>query len=168
MFSDLQLANATYADSFASGDLASEPQRQLTVVTCMDTRIDPLAVLGLQVGDAHILRNAGGRVSDDVLRSLLASTHLLGVRNVVVMHHTGCGMANVDRAAVRKLVSDVPEEDWQEIDLLSIDDHEQALRDDVERVRTSPLLPQVAVVGWIYDVGTGRVREVVGEAPAQS
>ena len=168
MFADLLDANATYARSFSLGDLQAPPRRQLAVVTCMDTRIDPLTVLGLPPGDAHILRNAGGRVSDDVLRSLLASTHLLGVRHVVVMHHTACGMANLDRAEVRKLVSHVPEDDWQEIDLLSIDDHEQALHDDVERVRTSPLLADVAVVGWLYDVGTGTIREVVGEASAQS
>ena len=167
MFAELLDANATYAEAFTLGDLPVPPRRKLVVVTCMDTRIDPLAVLGLPPGDAHILRNAGGRVSDDVLRSLLVSTHLLGARNVVVMHHTDCGMAKVDRNAVRELLSDIDEEDWRELDLLTIDDREQALRDDVERVRTSPLLPQVAVVGWVYDVSTGRVTEVVGEAPAQ-
>lgn len=167
MFTDLQTANATYADDFALDHLEAQPQRQLTVVTCMDTRIDVLAALGLEVGQAHILRNAGGRVSDDVLRSLLVSTHVLGVRNVVVMHHTKCGMASVDRSQIRRLLGDVPEQDWQALDLLAIDDADQALRDDVERVRTSPLLPQVAVVGWVYDVETGRVREVVGDVSAQ-
>lgn len=167
MFADLLRSNATYADQFAFGDLHREPRRHLTVVTCMDARIDALAVLGLHEGDAHILRNAGGRVSEDVLRSLLVSTHLLGVRNVVVMHHTDCGMATVDRQEVRQLLTEVTEEDWQSLDLLTIDDREQALRDDVERVRTSTLLPDLAVVGWIYDVASGRVREVVDQASTQ-
>jgi carbonic anhydrase len=162
MFADLLHANATYADDFAFGHLHREPQRALTVVTCMDARIDALAVLGLHEGDAHILRNAGGRVSDDVLRSLLVSTHLLGVRNIVVMHHTDCGMASLDRHEVRQLLTEVTEEDWESLDLLTIEDREQALRNDVERVRTSALLPDVAVVGWVYDVVTGRIHEVVG------
>lgn len=166
MFNNLIQANAAYAEDFAYGDLRPEPLRHLTVVTCMDARIDALAAFGLREGDAHILRNAGGRVSDDVLRSLLVSTHVLGVRNVVVMHHTDCGMAKLDRHQVRQLLPDVSEEDWQGLDLLTIEDHEQALRDDVERVRTSTLLPEIAVVGWIYDVGTGRIREVVGDSGA--
>ena len=165
MFADLLAANATYAENFAFGHLRAEPLRQLTVVTCMDARIDALAALGLREGDAHILRNAGGRVSDDVLRSLLVSTHVLGVRNVVVMHHTDCGMAKLDRNEVRQLLADVAEEDWQSLDLLTIEDREQALREDVERVRTSALLPDVAVVGCVYDVAAGRVHEVVREAP---
>lgn len=166
MFNDLLTANAAYADNFRFGDLGREPQRHLTVVTCMDARIDALAVLGLHEGDAHILRNAGGRVSDDVLRSLLVSTHLLGVRNVVVLHHTQCGMASIDHHEVRQLLTEVTEEDWQGLDLLTIDDRERALRDDVQRVRTSTLLPEVAVVGWVYDVATGRIREVVGPEAA--
>lgn len=165
MFSELLRANAAYTDGFALGHLTAPPQRQLTVLTCMDTRIDPLAVLGLRPGDVHILRNAGGRVSDDVLRSLLVSTHVLGVRNIVVMHHTACGMASVEPDEIRQLLGDVPEEVWQEVDLLAIDDEDRALREDVERVRSSVLLPEVAVVGWVYDVASGRVREVVG-APA--
>lgn len=163
MFSDLLAANAAYADKFSFGHLGPEPQRQLTVVTCMDTRIDPLAVLGLATGEAHILRNAGGRVSDDVLRSLLVSTRKLGVRNVVVMHHTQCGMASLGPDEVRELLSEINDDASRGLDLLTIDDPEQALRDDVERVRTSPLLPDVAVVGWVYDVATGRVHEVAGE-----
>lgn len=161
MFDQLLAANAAYAEGFAFGDLPRTPARHLAVVTCMDARIDALAVLGLHEGDAHILRNAGGRVSQDVVRSLLVSTRLLGVSTVGVMHHTDCGMASVDRHELRELVNDVDDEDWESLDLLTIDDRTQALRDDVEQVRTSALLPQLDVAGLLYDVATGRVSRLI-------
>lgn len=161
MFDDLLTANADYVSRFDSGDLPREPARRLLVVTCMDARIDTLAVLGLKPGDAHVLRNAGGRVSDDVIRSLLVSTRLLGVTNVVVMHHTGCGMASISRHDAEALLADIADEHLETFDLLAIDDQEQALRADVAAVTSSPLLPPVDAAGFIYDVRTGEVRRVV-------
>ncbi len=161
MFDELLAANAEYADSFEHGDLAATPRRGLCVVTCMDARIDPLRVLGLPPGDAHVLRNAGGRVSDDVIRSLVVSTRLMGVTSVAVMHHTQCGMANISGQNVKELLSDVAEEHLETFDLLAIDDQEQALRTDVAAVAHSPLLPPVDVAGFVYDVATGVVTRVV-------
>jgi carbonic anhydrase len=159
MFDDLLSANAGYAESFDAGSLTAPPTRQLAVVTCMDARIEPLAVLGLGLGEAHVMRNAGGRVSDDVVRSLAVSTHVLGVSTVVVMHHTACGMAAVDEDGLRRLVGDATGEDCSDMEFLTIADPEEALRADVRRLLDSPLL-SVDVAGFVYDVTDGRVRRV--------
>lgn len=161
MFDDLLAANTSYAKTFAHDHLERDPARRLVVVTCMDARIDTLAVLGLQEGEAHILRNAGGRVSEDVIRSLVVSTHLLGVRWVLVMHHTECGMATISQRNVRELLSDIADEHWEGFDLLEIADQLEALRADVAAVQQSPLLPAVDVAGVIYDVRTGRINRVL-------
>ena len=161
MFDELLAANATYAAAFDAGGAPRRPARQLLVLTCMDARIDTLAVLGLKIGDAHVLRNAGGRVSDDVIRSILVSSRLLGVERVVVMHHTQCGMANISRSDVNALLADIAEEHLETFDLLAIEDQQQALRDDVEAVRTSPLLPGLESAGLLYDVSSGLVTRVV-------
>jgi carbonic anhydrase len=157
MFDDLLAANATYAAGFSDGDLPRQPARRLTVVTCMDARIDVYAALGLSPGDAHVLRNAGGRVTSDVLRSLFVSTHLLGVRSIVVMHHTACGMADLDPDEVRARTRSVPREEWAKLDLLPIDDPLRDLADDVALVRGSALLGDVEVAGFMYDVATGAI-----------
>lgn len=161
MFDELLDANERHAATFAAGHLPPEPARRLVVVTCMDARIDVLAVLGLQPGDAHVLRNAGGRVSDDVIRSLLVSTRLLGTRIVVVMHHTECGMSKISQRDIDELLGDISEEHRETFDLLAIEDQQQALRADVDAVRTSPLLPEVEVAGFLYDVTTGQVQRVL-------
>jgi carbonic anhydrase len=161
MLDDLLTANAAYAENFSGGDLPREPARRLLVVTCMDARIDTLAVLGLSPGDAHVLRNAGGRVTDDVIRSLVVSSRLLGVENVAVMHHTGCGMASISRRDVREMLSEIDEEHLESFELWAIDDQKQALADDVAAVRTSPLLPPLTAHGLLYDVTTGRVEHLV-------
>ena len=160
MFDDLLQGNARYAADFDLGDLPRSPKRQLIIVTCMDARISVLAALGLELGDAHILRNAGGRVSDDVIRSLVVSTRVLGVDHVVVMHHTGCGMASISRRDVLQMLSDIDAEHLESFDIMAIEDQQLALREDVEAVRTSPLLPPVEVAGMIYDVATGLVSRV--------
>lgn len=158
MLMELLEANAVYARSFRAGGLGRLPARNLAVVTCMDARIDTLAVLGLDPGDAHVLRNAGGRVSDDVIRSLLVSTRVLGVTAVVVMHHTDCGMAEITRQGVHDLLEDIDEQDWESMDLLTIEDRDQALRADVARIHRSPFLPDgLEAVGVTYDVTTGRI-----------
>lgn len=160
MFDELQANNRDYAQRFDAGAMTAPPARAVLVLTCMDARIDPLAVLGLTLGDAHVLRNAGGRVSDDAIRSMLVSSGLLGVNRIVVMHHTGCGMASIDRTDVEALLADIDDEHLESFDLLAIDDPVQAVRDDVEAVRTSPLLPDLDVAGFLYDVKTGLIERI--------
>ncbi len=154
-------ANRRYAHGFRHSDLPREPARRLVVVTCMDARIDTLAVLGLAPGDAHVLRNAGGRVSDDVIRSLLVSTRLLGVSHVLVMHHTGCGMATISKRQIREIADDIDDEHWESFELLEIGKQEAALSDDVAAIAESPLLGPLDVAGAIYDVTTGRVTRLL-------
>ena len=157
MLDELIAANAQYAAAFEAGSLPPEPGRRLLVLTCMDARIDALAILRLNPGDAHILRNAGGRASDDVVRSIVVSSRLLGVDTVLVMHHTECGMATISDRDIRTILSDVEEHHLESFQLLAISDQQQALRDDVTAIRTSPLLPPLQVEGAIYDVRTGVV-----------
>lgn len=143
---------------------ASDPQpgRRLAVVTCMDTRIDPLAVLGLSPGEAHIIRNAGGRVTEDVLRSLALSTRVLGVDTILVMQHTKCGMAGTTDEALRELTG-------APLPFLAIDDHEATLREDVGILAGTAYLSSVErVAGAIYDVDTGLVSDVTRWARSEA
>ena len=156
-FEDLLTANEQYAAGFGSGHLAAPPARGLAVVTCMDSRIDPLPVLGLGLGDAKVIRNAGGRVTDDALRSLVVATHLLGVRRVLVVEHTDCGMTKLSEQDARERVGS------PDLDLGMITDQQASLQEDVRKVRTSPHLPAgLAVLGCLYDVTTGRLDVRVG------
>ena len=155
-FDDILAANAAYAARFALGDLAAPPSGHLAVVTCMDCRIDPLAVLGLTVGQAHVLRNAGARVTDDVLRSLVKSVNQLGVTRIVVMHHSDCGAAKIVLSELRAKVAEATGNDPAEVDFHLIDDPEAALQADVEALRDHPYLPPgIEVGGLFYDVTTG-------------
>jgi carbonic anhydrase len=131
------------------------PSRRLAIVTCMDARIDVFAALGLQLGEAHVLRNAGGRVTDDVLRSLALSSHVLGVDTVVVMQHTGCGLAGVtDEELQRRTGAD--------LGFFPIADHAAALQEDIALLAaTSYLWPVQVVAGLVYDVGTGLLHDVL-------
>jgi carbonic anhydrase len=152
-------ANESYASSFKKGHLPMPPSRRVAVVACMDARLDPARVLGLEEGDAHVVRNAGGRAADAV-RSLVISQQLLGTREVVVIHHTDCGMLTFTDAQLRQKVRD---ELGAETDtaFLSFSDLEQSVRDDVAAIRESRLLLKgVPITGFVYDVKTGRLREV--------
>jgi carbonic anhydrase len=155
-FSDIIAANGTYASGFGIGRQAAPPRRHLAVVTCMDARIDPLAVFGLEVGDIHVLRNAGARVTDDVLRSLVKSVNQLEVTRIAVMHHTDCGAAKIGLPALRTKVAAATGNDPAEVDFHLIGDQDEALRLDVEAVRDCPYLPTgTEVLGLLYDVTTG-------------
>ena len=147
-------ANAGYAvDHEEVAD--TRPRRRLAIVTCMDARIDVFAVLGLHLGEAHVLRNAGGRVTDDVLRSLALSTHVLGVDTVIVMQHTTCGLAGVTD-------EELHERTGADLGFFPIDDHAAALREDVEALASVPYLGNVVeIAGLIYDVETGHVDDVI-------
>jgi carbonic anhydrase len=151
-------ANQRYAGAFRKGDLPMPPARRVAVVTCMDARLDPARILGLEEGDAHVIRNAGGRAADAV-RSLVISQQLLGTREVVVIHHTDCGMLSfTDDQLRRKLRDDLSQE--TDLPFLAFPDLEQSVRDDVASLRSSPILLDVPVRGFVYDVRTGRLQEV--------
>lgn len=152
-------ANQQYAATFTKGDLAAPPAKRVAVVTCMDARLDPAKALGLQEGDAHVIRNAGGRASE-ALRSLIISQQLLGTREVMVIHHTGCGMLTFTDAQLQQKLHDELHVQT-EMPFLAFGDLEQSVRDDVALLKESPLLPNdVLVRGFIYDVKTGSLREI--------
>jgi carbonic anhydrase len=162
VFDELLAANETYAGAFDRGDLPMPPARKVAIVTCMDARLHPEKFLGLDVGDAHVIRNAGGRASQDALRSLTISQRLLGTTEIVVIHHTDCGMmtfANEDLVA--KIRSDLGA-DASGWDFLPFSDLEASVRVDVQTLRDSPFIPrEIPISGAIYDVRSGRVTEVV-------
>jgi carbonic anhydrase len=133
----------------------ARPSRRLAVVTCMDARIDVFAALGLHLGEAHVIRNAGGRVTDDVLRSLALSSHVLGVDTVVVMQHTKCGLAGVTDEELRRRTG-------ADFGFFPIDDHAGALREDIDLLIGKPYLTTLEVIaGFVYDVESGDVADVV-------
>ncbi|MEX0658926.1 MAG: carbonic anhydrase [Egibacteraceae bacterium] len=155
--------NRGYAERFAQGGRPAEPARGVAVVTCMDARVHPESLLGLELGDAHVLRNAGGRVTDDVLRSLIISAHVLGTREYLVIHHTRCGMLGATNDALRARVAAATGADASGIDFLPFDDMDDSVRDDVQLIRASPHLPADATVsGYVYDVDTGALSAVSG------
>jgi carbonic anhydrase len=158
----LLTANAASAAAHARVTDA-RPSLHLAVLTCMDARIDVFAVLGLHLGEAHVLRNAGGRVTDDVLRSLALSCHVLGVDTVVVMQHTGCGLAGVTDEELRARTG-------ANLGFFPIDDHRAALREDVQLLAGTPFLAPVrAIAGLVYDVESGLLDDVVRwQAPPQA
>ncbi|HZC76941.1 MAG TPA: carbonic anhydrase [Ktedonobacterales bacterium] len=162
---DLLEANARYANRFEEGALAMPPAQHLAIVTCMDARLEPLAFLGLRLGDAHVFRNAGGRVSEDALRSLVISERLLGSDAILVIHHTDCGMLTFTDEQLRDRVRDeLGNEAYAvaaEMQFLPFADLEASVRDDLATIAASPLIPQeIPVYGLIYDVRTGRLQSV--------
>jgi carbonic anhydrase len=159
---ELLAANAAFAEKFDQGDLPGKPSRRFAVVTCMDARIDPIAALGIELGDAHVLRNAGAVVSDDVLRSLTVSHWMLGAQEVFVIGHTSCGMQRPSlNDDLRRRLADEAGADASNLDFLPFEDVDESVRSSVERVREWPLLPESFVAtGMVYDVATGRVRPV--------
>ncbi len=162
VFDELLEANRRYAESFDSGNLSAPPARRVAVVTCMDARLHPEDFLGIDPGDAHIISNAGGRVSEDAIRSLVISQRLLGTNEVVVIHHTDCGMATFENEDLAEKIRQDLGVDASGRDFLTFSDLEQSVRDDVEILRRSPLIPgDISLAGAIYDVGSGEVREVL-------
>lgn len=156
-------ANNQYASNFTQGDLPTPPARHLAIITCMDARLHPETFLGLELGDAHMIRNAGGRASDDALRSLIISSHLLGTNEYVVIHHTDCGMLTFGNEELRYHLREETGEDASHIDFLPFSNLEDSVREDIQTIRTSPFIPtDVSVRGFIYDVHTGRLQEVTG------
>lgn len=172
-------ANARYAAAFDKGDLALPPARRFAILTCMDARLDPAAYAGLAEGDAHVIRNAGGRASDDAIRSLVISYKLLGTREWFVVHHTDCGMEFFDDDTMGDLLessletAELTPEGFRDVgsgpgsvagryvDWLTIRDRDGSVVDDVRRIREHPLVPgHIPVYGYVYDVRSGRLVEV--------
>jgi len=173
-------ANQRYAADFGDkGKLAMPPARHFAILTCMDARLDPARFAGLAEGDAHVIRNAGGRASDDAIRSLVISYKLLGTREWFVIHHTNCGMEFFTNDVIRGLLANsletaaLTEKGFQDvgkgpgsrageyIEWLTIRNQEQSVRDDVQRIREHPLVSaNIAIYGYVYDVKSGRLLEV--------
>src|SRR5919199_6323688 len=151
---DVGAANHRYAAAFAKGDLPMPPGRRFAVVTCMDARLDPAKFLGLDEGDAHVIRNAGGLVTDDALRSLAISHHLLGTQEALVIAHTDCGMLTFRN-------EDLQQQLGTDVDFHPFDDLEESVRASVRRIQESPLLPDsFGATGFVYDVRSGRLSPV--------
>jgi carbonic anhydrase len=158
---DELLRNAeTYADRFDKGDLPLPPARKVAVLACMDARLNPYGILGLQEGDAHVIRNAGGVVTDDEIRSLAISQRLLGTEEIILIHHTDCGMLTFTdddfRRSIQEEVGIKPE--WA---VETFADLDEDVRQSVARIKASPFIPRKdSVRGFVYEVETGRLREV--------
>jgi carbonic anhydrase len=160
-FKDALEANDEYIKSFKYSELTGVAQKGLAIVTCMDSRINPLSVVGMKSGDAKILRNAGARVTDDVLRTLVLATYLLGVERILIMPHTNCRMAQVDDVEIHREIDTKHGIDTSEIEFKTVPDQRQALIEDVQKVRSYRLLNKDVVVGGaIYDVATGKITPI--------
>jgi carbonic anhydrase len=180
LLDEVLAANKNYAADFGNkGDLALPPARSFAILTCMDARLDPAKYAGLAEGDAHVIRNAGGRASDDAIRSLVISYKLLGTREWFIIHHTNCGMELFTDEIMRNLLSSslktasIDASGWHDsgdgpgssegayIDWLTIKNQEQSVLEDVTRIKNHPLVPaSIPVYGYIYDCKTGRLLEV--------
>ncbi len=180
ILNDVLSANEQYAANFGKkSSLALPPARGFAILTCMDARLDPAKYAGLAEGDAHVIRNAGGRASDDAIRSLVISYKLLGTKEFFVIHHTDCGMEFFTNEIIRDLLASsletaslMPEgfkdvgagpgsRAGQFIDFLTIPDQTQAVIDDVERIRRHPLVPSsIPIYGYVYDVRSGKLIEI--------
>jgi carbonic anhydrase len=160
-FDEFLEANGTFVESFDKGGLPMPPARKVAVVACMDARLHPEKVLGLEIGDAHVIRNAGGR-AEDAIRSLVISERLLGTTEIVVLHHTDCGMLTFTNEQLAAKIQADLSVDVGDRDFLPFPDLEQSVRDDVSLLRASPLIPNdIPISGAIYDVTTGKLHEVV-------
>lgn len=180
ILNEVLTANEEYVGDFGEkGNLAMPPKRKFAILTCMDARLDPAKFSGLAEGDAHVIRNAGGRASDDAIRSLVISYKLLGTKEWFVIHHTNCGMETFTNDIIRDLLENSLEtavldgENWKDVgdgpgsrtgefvEFLTIDDLEQSVIDDVERIRSHSLVPKsIPIHGYIYDVKSGRLINV--------
>lgn len=157
-FKDLLEANQSFVQSFQSHELSGEARKGLAIVTCMDSRIDPLHIVGMEAGDAKILRNAGARVTEDVLRTLVLATHLLGVNRILVMPHTDCKMASATEDEVHQLILEKSGVDTRGIEIRTVKDQSAALVKDIQRIESYPLLKSgITVMGAIYDVKSGKL-----------
>ncbi len=157
-------ANREYSKEFGSkADLEAPPLKQLAVLTCMDARLEPLAFLGLELGDAHIIRNAGGRASDDAIRSIVISNTYLGTNEVLVIHHSGCGMETFTQEEMGKVLREkLNTADGEFINWLSIADRIESVKSDAIHIRHHPLVSkEIKITGYLFHTKTGKLQEVI-------
>ena len=160
-FDDILSANQNFATRFTSEDLTGTAVKGLAIVTCMDSRIDPLRIVGMHAGDAKILRNAGARVTDDVLRTLVLATHLLGVNRVLVMPHTDCKMASGTEEEIHAAILESSGIDTRSVEIRTVRDQLAALEKDITRIETYPFLKSgTKVMGAVYDVKSGKLSPI--------
>lgn len=160
-FDNFMLANQAYVALHGTAHLPIKPKTKVAIVTCMDSRLHVAQALGLALGDAHILRNAGGRVTDDMIRSLVISQQQLGTREIVVLHHTDCGAQTFTNPAFHEQLHRDLGVDVSDMDFLPFINIENSVREDMQKLKDSPLMPEdVVISGAIYDVDTGRMTEV--------
>ncbi|EJN94514.1 beta-class carbonic anhydrase [Streptococcus ratti] len=160
-FDNFMRANRAYVDLHGTAHLPLKPKTHVAIVTCMDSRLHVAPALGLALGDAHILRNAGGRITDDMLRSLVISEQQLGTSEIVVLHHTDCGAQTFTNEEFAQQLQRDLAVDVQGQDFLPFEDIEESVREDVALLKNSPLIPDdIIISGAIYDVDTGRITEV--------
>ncbi|MEU0315707.1 carbonic anhydrase [Nocardioides sp. NPDC006273] len=162
-FDDLLAANQTYAETFDDGGFDGVAHAGVAIVTCMDSRIEPLAMLGLGLGDAKIFRNPGGRVTPQAMEALVLGVHLLNVKRILIVPHTRCAVASNTEAALRAKIAESAGQDASWLDLtVVVDDQARALAEDVAKVRSHPFVPEdVKVGGFIYDVDTGLLNQKI-------
>jgi carbonic anhydrase len=164
-FDDLYASNEKFTAQFSDGGLPARAARGLAVITCMDSRLDPFGILGIGPGDAKILRNAGARVTEDVLRTLVLAVYLLGVERILVMPHTRCRMVGSTEAEIHDYISEHFSVDTRSLEFQTATDQEQALVSDLTRIRSYPLLPAaIEVGGAIFDVSTGQLHPLLSPA----
>ena len=159
-FADVLAANKPYADTFRLDGLEARAAKGLAILTCMDSRIDPLGMLGLRPGDAKILRNAGARVTDDVLRTLVLASYLLGVDRAMIIAHTDCRMAAGTEEEIHAAIDKAGGPDTRSLSFLVTNDVQATVRADVQRVQSWPYLTNLRVGGFLYDIGTGRLAHI--------
>ncbi|MBF0787424.1 MULTISPECIES: carbonic anhydrase [unclassified Streptococcus] len=161
-FQNFMKANQAYVDLHGTHHLPLKPKTKVAIVTCMDSRLHVAQALGLALGDAHILRNAGGRVTDDMIRSLVISEQQLGTQEIVVLHHTDCGAQTFTNEVFQEELQEKFGVDVSHQDFLPFTDVEESVREDMDLLRKSPLIPDdIGISGAVYDVDTGRMTEVV-------
>ena len=159
-FEDVLSANQRFAATYRGGSLEGRARRGLAILTCMDSRIDPLTMLGLVPGDAKILRNAGARVSDDVLRTLVLASYLLGVNRVMIVAHTDCRMTIQDEGEVHAAIAAAGGPDTRSLSFLTTSNVRESVSLDVQKVRSFPYLRETRAAGFIYDLDSGRLEPV--------
>ncbi len=161
VFEEMLAHNRGYAEQFGLSHLKTPPARKLVILTCMDSRMDLEQLLGLRVGDAHMIRNAGGLATDDAMRSLILSTHLLETRAIAVIHHTECGLMAMTDEGFRKRLTAETGRDASHLTFHAFQDLDRNVREQLLRIRENPFLPRDIVArGFVYDVKSGRLREV--------
>jgi carbonic anhydrase len=158
---DFLTANEKYAENFKDGDLLATPSKKIAVLSCMDARISIKDILGLKLGDAHVIRNAFGIATDDAIRSLIISHELLGTEEFIVINHTDCGMLKFKDEELQKKISEKFNIDASSLKFYTFPNLEDNVKEQIKKIKSSPFFPNVPVHGYIYDVKTGKLKNIM-------